>query len=45
MEALEKNRSWELIMLPEGKKTVGCRWIFSIKHKADGTIERTKQDW
>ena len=40
--SLEKNRTWELIPLPEGKKTVGCRWIFSIKHKADGTIERYK---
>ena len=28
--------------LPEGKKTVGCRWVFSVKHKADGTIERFK---
>jgi len=42
MEALEKNRTWELISLPEKKKTVGCRWIFSIKQKADGTIERYK---
>jgi hypothetical protein len=42
METLEKNRIWELIPLPEGKKTVGCRWIFSIKHKEDGTIERYK---
>jgi len=42
MEALEKNRTLELIPLPEDKKTIGCRWIFSIKHKADGTIERYK---
>ena len=28
--------------LPKGKKTVGCRWVFIIKHKADGTIERYK---
>nr|GFC93971.1 putative reverse transcriptase, RNA-dependent DNA polymerase [Tanacetum cinerariifolium] len=24
------------------KKTVGCRWIFTIKYKPDGTIERYK---
>ena len=36
MEALEKSKTWDLVPLPKGKKTVGCRWVFSIKHKADG---------
>jgi hypothetical protein len=42
MAALEKNHTWELVRLPKGKKTVGCRWVFTVKHKADGTIERYK---
>ena len=42
MEALEKNETWEKCILPTGKKPVGCRWIFTIKHKADGAIERYK---
>ena len=42
MTALEKNATWELVPLPKGKKTVGCRWVFIVKHKADGTIERYK---
>jgi len=42
MEALEKNETWEKCVLPTGKKPVGCRWVFTIKHKADGTIERYK---
>lgn len=42
MQALQKNGTWTLMSLPEGKKTVGCRWVFSIKHKADGSIERYK---
>ena len=42
MTALEKNATWELVPLPNGKKTVGCRWVFTVKHKADGTIERYK---
>ena len=29
-------------MLPKGKKTVGCKWVFLIKYHADGTIERYK---
>ena len=28
--------------LSKGKKTVGCRWVFAVKHKADGMIERYK---
>ena len=27
-------------MLPQGNKTVECKWVFAVKHKADGTIER-----
>lgn len=28
-----------MVPLPRGTKIVGCKWIFSIKHKADGSIE------
>ena len=42
MEALMKNKTWNLVPLPRGKKIVGCKWVFSIKHKADGSIERYK---
>jgi hypothetical protein len=30
------------VELPEGKKIVGCKWIFSTKYKADGSIDRHK---
>jgi len=42
LEALQKNGTWTLVPLPRGKKTVGCKWVFSIKHKADGSIDRYK---
>ncbi|KAJ0480224.1 putative RNA-directed DNA polymerase [Helianthus annuus] len=42
MEALVKNDTWEKCILPPGKKPVGCRLVFTIKHKPDGTIERYK---
>ncbi|VVA40072.1 PREDICTED: Retrovirus-related Pol poly from transposon, partial [Prunus dulcis] len=28
--------------IPRGKKTIGCRWVFTIKHNGDGSIERYK---
>jgi hypothetical protein len=31
-----------VIELPEGKRSVGCRWIYSIKYNADGTVKRYK---
>ena len=42
MKALQNNNTWELTTLPDGKKTVGCRWVFTVKYKADGTVERYK---
>ncbi|KAH9752394.1 retrovirus-related pol polyprotein from transposon RE1 [Citrus sinensis] len=42
MRSLQKNQTWELVDLPPGKKPVGCRWIYTIKYKADGSIERYK---
>ena len=42
MEALNKNKTWELATLPIGKKLVGCKWVYTIKYRADGTIERYK---
>ncbi|KAI5348930.1 hypothetical protein L3X38_001817 [Prunus dulcis] len=40
MDALNKNKTWDLVHLPRGKKAVGCRWVFTLKHKADGSIDR-----
>ena len=28
--------------LPMGKTIVGCKWIFTIKYRVDGTLERYK---
>ncbi|CAL8151232.1 unnamed protein product [Prunus armeniaca] len=42
MQALQKNSTWELVPLPSGKRTVGYKWIYTIKLKADGSIERYK---
>jgi hypothetical protein len=28
--------------LPKGKHVVGCKWVYKVKHKANGDIERYK---
>ncbi|RVW24660.1 Retrovirus-related Pol polyprotein from transposon TNT 1-94 [Vitis vinifera] len=42
MKSLQKNETWELVECPPGKKPVRCRWIYTVKYKADGSIERFK---
>jgi Reverse transcriptase (RNA-dependent DNA polymerase) len=42
MDALEKNQTWKLVNLPEGKRTVGCKWVYSIKYNVEGKIKRYK---
>ena len=42
MEALRKNDTWDVVKLPREKKIVGCKWVFAIKSKANGTVKRYK---
>ncbi|KAI0996012.1 hypothetical protein K3495_g12169 [Podosphaera aphanis] len=42
MNALEKNGTWEVVLIPKDRNVVGSKWAFKIKHKADGAIERYK---
>lgn len=40
--ALQANGTWVLLPLPAGKRPVGCKWVFRVKLKADGSLERYK---
>lgn len=31
MSALEKQGTWDLVALPEGKHVVGCKWVYTLK--------------
>ena len=42
LKAIHKNHKWELVELTRGKKTMGCKWVLTIKFKADGSIKRYK---
>lgn len=42
MDALHANGTWELVHLPRGKTTVGCRWVYTIKFRPDGSVDRLK---
>lgn len=42
IKALEDNQTWTLESLPPEKRALGCKWIYKIKHKSDGSVERFK---
>ena len=40
--ALQANHTWVMCKLPPGKVPIGCKWVYKIKLKADGSVERYK---
>ncbi|KAH0635906.1 hypothetical protein KY289_035821 [Solanum tuberosum] len=42
IQALDSNNTWEITHLPPGKKHIGCKWIYKVKYKSTGEIERFK---
>ena len=39
LDALHKNNTWDMDDLPPSQSVVGCRWVYKIKTKADGSVE------
>ena len=44
-DALLKNQTWTLVPLHNSQNIIGCKWVFRIKHNADGSVERHKLGW
>ncbi|KAE9596295.1 putative RNA-directed DNA polymerase [Lupinus albus] len=42
LSALHKTGTWTMVSLPPDKRAIGSRWVFKIKIKSDGSIERYK---
>ncbi|CAA7062674.1 unnamed protein product [Microthlaspi erraticum] len=42
IKALDENHTWDLVKLPAGKRAIGCKWVYKIKYRSDGSIERYK---
>nr|GEW38929.1 ribonuclease H-like domain-containing protein [Tanacetum cinerariifolium] len=42
MDALYENNTWEIFELPVGRKAIGNKWVYKIKYKSSGEIDRYK---
>ena len=41
-DALHKAGTWDLVDLPFGKSSIGCKWVYKIKTRSDGTVDHSK---
>ena len=41
-QSIMKNDVWDIVPKPEGKSVVSSKWIYKIKHAADGSIKKYK---
>ena len=41
-DSIMKNQVWEVVPRPKGKKVVGSKWIYQVKHATDESVEKYK---
>ena len=39
-DALKANNTWIMCSLPPSKVPIGCKWVYKVKLKVDGSVER-----
>lgn len=40
LQELKDNHTWEIMSLPEHHHVIGSKWVYKVKLKLDGTVER-----
>ena len=43
IEAIEKNKTWELVNPPNGVKKIGVKWIYKTKLNEKGEVDKCKE--
>jgi uncharacterized lipoprotein len=41
-KSIIKNNVWDIVSRPKDKSVVSSKWIYKIKHAADGSVEKFK---
>ena len=42
IDALQRNHTWDLVDLPPNKTPISCKWVYHIKYKPNGSVDRYK---
>ena len=42
LTALQTNHTWDIVTCPSSIKPIGCKWVYSVKLKSDGSLDRYK---
>lgn len=42
LKALEENHTWDMVSCPPNVKPIGSKWIYTLKLKSDGSLDRYK---
>jgi len=42
MDSMARNKVWELVDRPPQRKSIGNKWVFKIKRRVDGSIDKFK---
>ena len=42
LRALQHNHTWNVVPCLAQVKAIGCKWVYSIKLRSDGTLDRYK---
>ena len=42
IESIEKNKTWELTILPKRVKPIGVKWVFKTKLNENGKVDKYK---
>jgi hypothetical protein len=40
--SIKENRTWSLVDLPKGRKAIGLKWVYKLKHDEHGEIVKHK---
>jgi hypothetical protein len=43
IDSIEINNTWDLVDLPEGKNSIGVKWVYKTRFNAKGEVEKYKE--
>ena len=44
IDSMANNQVLDLVELPKGAKTIGCKWVFKLKETPQAMLRHIKQD-